>query len=284
MEELDTSIIVTGVGNDITTSFEQPITVKGKALALRSITFSGKRKSDSGNLLRRYSFKVRDGSENIHTLFLPPRRWQDHEVNELMEAIYNALLDLAKKLNRSEYYIHGEEEIVDLKLPHFTPGTLSPLQYPTIRYLRSGLNIIDVHIPELTLNWRSPDSVWNLFEPSDISATKSRLIFTGSRLNVDDSDSEDEHGIELQEDALYIFCNAIKPSFFGPIKERILDLVCVTLPNQDAIISFTNNNLLFHEFSVDELERLQFYFIKIDGSLFRFSGRITLHLSVKNLD
>lgn len=285
MEELDSSVLVYGVGDIITTSFDRPISVKNKALALKSIMFSGSRSGNNGSPLLRYRFLVEDNTQTVHSLYLPLRRWQYYETNELMEAIYNALLDLAKQLNSEIYIVDREtDESFHAKLPRFIPGY--GRQYPTIDYLNSGLKIVHSQYTIFSSDWSRPDNVWRLFFNNDLSNNSRRLVYSNTTLNVPGSGdggegSSDDSTTTAQDDAIFIFCNVVKPSYFGNVKERILDLININFPNGDGVTTFINNNLLFHKFSVDELQNLEFYFLTIDGALLSFVGKIVLHLVVK---
>ena len=284
MDEINTSLIVFGRGEVINTSFDRPISVAGKSIGVKSVGFP------QINPLVKYKFRVLDSEDVVHTLKLPSKEWETSD--QIMEAMFDEMNNLFDKLgldgqvkfegrtrrridnlydklglgDQEEFYF-GDEVPEVIEKPLFYKNVGNDL-LTVIYYVSSGLRIKDDSYPPPN------DSVFSLL--------KSRY----SRSN-DDQFAYANHVLKQPEDPalettvpVFLICDAIKPSYTGAVKRRILDVVHVPRSKTHRTY-FTNTAIQFHEFSVDKVLHLNFYFQYLDGTVLNFAGPVVLHLMIK---
>jgi len=273
MEEIATSLVVFGRGSLLKTLFDRRVSVKGKSIGVKSISFPNLQSQPI-----RFKVRIQDRKGDVHTVLLPPSRWVRSD--DLIFAIFEGLNDLFKALdsiNQQTYIINREN--LDVGVTDYTnrikPRFKSNMSYgilaTSIFYGDSGLKIIR---PRAT----SHDDVFSLLkEDMLISSDDARFAYSLHKLNEPENVQEKRSTIT---EPVYVFCDAIKPSYLGEVKKPLLDVVDMTYFGDNANY-FSNSNIQFHKFAVDELVQINFTLQSIDGVSVNFDNPVVIHLSIK---
>lgn len=264
MDEIKTSLIVLGRGEIIKTSFDRPVSVQGKSIGLKSVSFPNIEPPPI-----RYKFRVLDSRGKKHILTLPPYRWVVSD--ELMGAIYEALLELYERLdtaNQQTYIIdESEVEVTNIRKPHFMPARMSRRGFTAIYYGDSGLKIVP-------RKWAPDDDVFSILKNSESFSDDTRFAYRAHEITLPEPD------LKLTTEPAFLFCDAIKPTYIGDLKRRVLDVVDVTYSGNNGRY-FSNSTIQFHEFAVDKLMDISFYFLSIYDGTLNFIDPVVIHLIVK---
>ena len=275
MDELETSLIVSGRGSHIKAIFTDTVSVQGKSIGVKSVSFPNR---ESQSRFPRYKVRVRDSRDKVHTLSLPPYEWYWSE--DLMRAIFGVLIDFYDGLDQQTYIIDKESSnIRDPQKPWYHSKVMSrgKQQASTINYGDSGLKILRSSPDRF---WSPEDDVFhllkdtNLLEDNDIMLSY-RIHFFESPEPTPITDT-----LEPVTEPILLFCDAVKPSYVGGVKKRVLDLLDMTYVAHNASF-YTNRRIQFHEFAVNELMQINFYFQSIDGVLLNFDDPVVVHLQIR---
>ena len=268
MDGITTSLIVTGQGKLIRTSFDRPVSVHGKSMGLKSVSFP---KIENSPI--RYKVRVLDSSSGIvHTLSLPPYEWEWSD--QIIYAIFGLFLDLYERLssiNQQTYIIdaEGDVQVTNFQKPWFKGHGLH--MYASIHYADSGLTI--VRGPSHTDFWSPRDNVFNLLKSSYVNSNDQRFGYTTHEIEHPEFFNEPVTTVE----PVFLFCDVIKPTYINGVKRRVLDSMDMNSGGK----YFTNYMVLFHEFAVDRLMHINFYFQTLDGATITFTNQVVIHLVVK---
>ena len=261
METLSTSFIVSGRGDVIKTMFDRPVSVRGKSIRVKSVKFPVPQHQPI-----RYKFLVKDSSGTTHTLSLPPKNWYWSE--DILRAMYIVLCDLFESLDSRETYVideYGDVDATKPSKPRFV-SSRTALPFTAIYYGDSGLKIV----PDL-----SPQSVFLLLEERESRSNDKRLAYT-PHVPYESTAQEVEHELDSTE-AVYLFCDAIRPIYFGKTKRQILDVVKMSRDGN----YFSNAWGEFHDFAVDVLMQISFYFQTMDGVVISFDDPVVVHFLIR---
>jgi hypothetical protein len=84
---------------------------------------------------------------------------------------------------------------------------------------------------------------------------------------------------EGAKEPVYVYCDAIKPTYINNAKRRILDVV--TMASEGASF-YSDLKTQFHEFAVDALSQIEFYFKAPDENIpIFFDDLVVIHLTIK---
>ena len=274
MEEIATSLVVFGRGSLLKTLFDRRVSVKGKSIGVKSISFPNLQSQPI-----RFKVRIQDRRGDVHTILLPPNRWVRSD--DLIFAIFEGLNDLFESLdtsNQQTYIINRENlddgitDYTDMTKPRFKSNMSYGTFATSIFYGDSGLKIIRARS-------RSPhDDVFTLLkEDALISSDGDRFAHSLHELNKPENSQDKESTIT---ESVYVFCDAIKPSYVGEVKKSLLDVVDMTFFGDNASY-FSNSNIQFHKFAVDELVQINFTLQSIDGVSVNFDNPVVIHLSIK---
>ena len=265
MDLMETSLIITGRGAFIRSSFDKPISVKGKLIGIKSINFPAARSRPV-----HYHFTVRDSKGTLHTLTLPPYLWIWS--NDLLKAMYIELNELYESLaasNQQTYIIdQGSEdvEIIDHNKPRISR------QSNSIFYNGSGLKIVPDNLPH--------KSVFSLLKESSNHSDHRKFSYTNHLLET----PELENFVVSKEgtkEPVYVYCDAIKPTYINNVKRRVLDVVTMAWGGTESSF-YSDLKTQFHEFAVDELSQIEFYFKAPDEYIpIFFDDLVVIHLTIK---
>ena len=270
MDEIETSLIVSGRGKSISVMFDRPVSVKGKSIGIKSVSFVNEK-------IKVISYKVRvlDASTGvIHTLSLPRFRWLS--TDQLMGAIYKAFNLLYETLMDSNYETNPENIPSRIQRPSFKPAIATPgIYYTAIFYGNSGLKIVPG-------SWSTNDDVFTLFRPEFSRSDNDKLAFVDHEIEYPNADDGSEgKPLHLMAEPVFLLCDTIRPTYFDKTKQQVLDVIKMSYFGQNSYY-FSNSNIQFHEFSVDELKEINFYFQSLHGSLIEFDDLIVLHLEIRD--
>ena len=238
MVEINTSLTVVGKGQFIGTSFERPLTVKGKSIGLKSVSFGEEQK------LNRYSFHVRDEYGDVHKLFLRPYFYQFSD--DVMDAMFEAMLEFCMKTNKQ-------------------PPKLSKFTLTVIHYGESGLRVVQM---KNKLN----ENVLNRFRGKYDRSNDNRFAYVPHEI---EAQQETELPDEPHSKPVLLFCDVIKPTYINGVERQLLDVI-------ETGGYFKNTVIQFHQFLVDKLMHISFYFQTVDGETISFATPAVIHLIVKN--
>ena len=278
MDELETSLIVSGRGSHIKAIFTDTVSVQGKSIGVKSVSFPNR---ESQSRFPRYKVRVRDSGGKVHTLSLPPYEWYWSE--DLMRAIFGVLIDFYDGLDQQTYIIDKESSnIRDPRKPWYNSKVLSrgKQQASTINYGDSGLKILRSSPDRF---WSPEDDVFHLLK--DTNLLEDNDIMLSYRIHFFESPEPTPITETLQPvtEPVFLFCDAVKPSYVGGVKKRVLDLVDMTYDAHNAAF-FSNTCIQFHKFAVDAITQINFYFQTNDGVQLNFDDPVVIHLLIlKNL-
>lgn len=265
MDLMETSLIVTGRGGFIKTSFECPVSVRGKSIGIKSINFPAARPRAV-----RYNFAVKDSMGTLHILTLPSHLWVWSD--DLIKAMYIALYELNESLVASDqqtYVIDRESdnvEIINRSKPKFSRHSSS------IFYNDSGLKIVSDHL----LN----KSVFSLLKESRNRSDRNKFSYANHLLE----SPELENFVVSKEgskEPVYVYCDAIRPTYINSVKRRVLDVVTMAYGGIESSF-YSDLKTQFHEFAVDELSQIEFYFKTPDDNIpIFFDNLVVIHLTIK---
>ena len=211
MDELNTSLIVSGRGGLVKTFFDRPVSVQGKSIGVKSVSFPNLESQPI-----RYKVKIKDSRGVSHTLSLPPYKWEWSD--DLMYAIYQVLSDLYESLdasNQQTYIINQETpdiEITNFRKPQFQLGGIHR-PYTSISYGDSGLKILHTGI------FASHDDVFSLLKGGEAHSDDGRFAYRPHELKQPEAPQKESAVTE----PVYLYCDAIKPSYVGRVKRRIIE-------------------------------------------------------------
>ena len=274
MEELAASLVIFGRGNLLKTLFDRRVSVKGKSIGVKSISFPNLQSQPI-----RFKVRIQDRKGDVHIILLPPNRWVRSD--DLIFAIFEGLSNLFESLDTSSqqtYIINRENP--DVGITDYTnttkPRFKSNISYGTfatsIFYGDSGLKIIHAR------SGSPHDDVFTLLkEDALISNDGDRFAYSLHELNKPENAQDKESAIT---ESVYVFCDAIKPSYVGEVKKPLLDVVDMTYFGDNASY-FSNSNIQFHKFVVDELVQINFTLQSIDGVSVNFDNPVVIHLTIK---
>ena len=275
MDELETSLIVSGRGSHIKAIFTDTVSVQGKSIGVKSVSFPNR---ESQSRFPRYKVRVRDSRDKVHTLSLPPYEWYWSE--DLMRAIFGVLIDFYDGLDQQTYIIDKESSnIRDPQKPWYHSKVMSrgKQKASTINYGDSGLKILRSSPDRF---WSPEDDVFhllkdtNLLEDNDIMLSY-RIHFFESPEPTPITDTP-----QPVTEPILLFCDAVKPSYVDGVKKRVLDLLDMTYVAHNASF-FTNRYIHFHEFAVDQLTQINFYLQSIDGVTQSFDNPVVINLVIR---
>ena len=262
MNELETSLVILGTGSTITTAFDSPVSVKGKKIGVKSIAFPDVK--TFYNFIR-YKVRVEDSKGKIHTLTLPPYRWVDS--NNLMQAIFDELMNLYSRIGHTsnQSYLIDDFRINNINKPSIAYRPLTTIIY----YGSSGLRI------KSDGSYPVKDDALSLFVRTASRSNETRFGYTQHEL-------KQKNNITVEESPFptFLLCDAIKPTYLGGFKRRVLDVV--QIPGSKTIIKhFSNSQINLHDFSVDTLMHITFCFQNLQGDLIGFENNVIIHLIVR---
>ena len=269
MEDIEKSLILSGRGKSVSVLFDRPVSVKGKSIGIKSASFVNvKTKVVS------YKVRVIDSEGVIHNLSLPRFRWTS--TDQLMGAIFKAFIVVYETLMKSKYKTSPEKIPSNIERPSFRPAIATPgVYYTAIYYGNSGLEIVPG-------SWSTEDDVFSLFRPEFSRSDSNKLAYVDHQIKYPDAnDGSEGTPLHLIDEPVFLFCDTIKPTYFGKSKQQVLDVIKMTYFGQNSYY-FSNSSIQFHEFSVDELKEMNFHFQSFDGSLIEFDNPVVLHLEIRN--
>ena len=90
MEELAASLVIFGRGNLLKTLFDRRVSVKGKSIGLKSISFPNLQSQPI-----RFKVRIQDRKGDVHIILLPPNRWvrSDDLIFAIFEGLSNLFVD-----------------------------------------------------------------------------------------------------------------------------------------------------------------------------------------------
>jgi len=274
MEELATSLVVFGRGTLLKTLFDRRVSVKGKSIGVKSISFPNLQSQPI-----RFKVRIQDQKGDVHIILLPPNRWVRSD--DLIFAIFEGLNDLFESLdtsNQQTYIINRENpdvgitDYTNMTKPRFKSNTSYGVFATSILYGDSGLKIVRAGSRSLH------DDVFTLLkEDAVISSDNDRFAYSLHELNKPENSQDKESTIT---ESVYLFCDAIKPSYVGEVKKALLDVVDMTYFGDNASY-FSNSNIQFHKFAVDELVQINFTLQSTDGVSVNFDNPVVIHLTIK---
>ena len=276
MDELETSLIVSGRGKLIKAIFADTVSVQGKSIGVKSVCFPNR---ESQSRFPRYKVRVRDSRGKVHTLSLPPHEWVWSE--EIMRAIFGVLIDFYDSLDDQTYIIDEEtSNIREPRKPWYTPSRelgRGRDRASTINYGDSGLKILRSSPDRF---WLPEDDVFSLLDNASLLEDNDTML--SYRIHFFDSPEPTPITDMLQPatEPIFLFCDAVKPTYIGGVKMRVLDLVDMTYVAHNASF-FSNRCIQFHEFAVDELMQINFYFQTNDGVQLNFDDPVVIHLVIR---
>ena len=262
MDLVETSLIITGRGSFIRSSFDKPISVKGKLIGIKSVNFSAPLPRPV-----RYHFTARDSKGTLHTLTLPAHLWIWSD--DLLKAMYMELHKLYESLEASNqtYIIDQNSEDVET-ISHNAPRF--ERRSNSIFYNGSGLKIVPDKLPH--------KSVFTLLKESDNYSDERKFAYKPHLL---DSPEVANYKVsrEGEKEPIYVYCDAIKPTYINNAKQRILDVV--SMANEGASF-YSDLKIQYHEFAVDELSQIEFYFKAPEEHIpIFFDDLVIIHLTIK---
>ena len=270
MDELETSLLVSGTGRSVSIMFDRLVSVKGKSIGIKSASFVNVKTK-----VTQYKVRVLDSTGVMHTLSLPRFRWTS--TDQLMGAIFKAFSVLYEALMKSSYRTDPENISSDIQKPSFVPAIAAPgIYYTAIYYGNSGLEIVPG-------SWSTEDDVFSLFRPEFSRCDSEKFAYVDHKIKYPDADdgSEGTPALHLIAEPVILFCDTIKPTYVGNTKQQVLDVIKMTYFGQNSYY-FANSSIQFHEFSVDELKEINFFFQSFDGKLIEFDDPVVLHLEIRN--
>lgn len=268
MHEINDSLIVIGKGSIITTSFDRPLSVAGKSIAVKSVGFNS---IDDETEYIRYKVRVVDSKDVIHTLSLPNSLWLTSD--ELVQAIFDEFNNLYEKLNAGEQrtYIVGDDGVEKIYKPTFRPHQ-GAASITAINYFNSGFRIKDDGY------YPSEDNVFSLLKSTHSISDDRRFGYRSHALKRPPKKSITR--APKKSSPVLLFCDAIRPTYTNGVKRRILDVLHHP-PSNDDNRYCSNSIVQFHKFSVENLMNISFYFQHIDGTILNFKRPIVIHLIVQ---
>ena len=269
MDEIETSLLVSGTGRSVSVMFDRPVSVKGKSIGIKSASFVNMKTKVTD-----YKVRVLDSTGVMHTLSLPRFRWAS--TDQLMGAIFKAFIKLYEVLMKSSYKTDPENIPSSIQRPLFVPAISAPgIYYTAIHYGNSGLEIVPG-------SWSTEDDVFSLLRPEFSRSDSRKFACVDHKIKYPNADDGSE-GIPLHliAEPVFLFCDTIKPTYVGNTKQQVLDVIKMTYFGQNSYY-FTNSSIQFHEFSVDELKEINFFFQSFDGNLIEFDDPVVLHLEIRN--
>jgi hypothetical protein len=263
MDLMETSLIITGRGAFIRSSFDKPISVKGKLIGIKSVNFPAPRPRPV-----HYHFTVRDSKGALHTLKLPAHLWIWSD--DLLKAMYMELHKLYESLaasNQQTYIIDQNSEDVEI-ISHNEPRYSR--QSNSIFYKESGLKIVSEKLPH--------KSVFLLLKESYNRSDGRKFSYMTHLLNSPEVVNF-KASKEGEKEPVYVYCNAIKPTYINNAKQRILDVVTMA---GEGTSFYSDLKTQFHEFAVDELSQIEFYFKAPEEYIpIFFDDLVVIHLTIK---
>ena len=269
MEEIEKSLILSGKGKSVSVMFDRPVSVKGKSIGIKSASFVNVK-----TIVMSYKVRVLDSDGVTHNLSLPRLRWTS--TDQLMGAIFKAFIALYETLLKTKYKTNPEKISSNIERPSFRPAMATPgIYYTAIYYGNSGLEIVPG-------SWSTEDDVFSLFRPEYSRSDSNKLAYVDHKINYPDAnDGSEGTPLHLLDEPVLLFCDTIKPTYFGKTKQQVLDVIKMTYFGQNSYY-FSNSSIQFHEFSVDELKEINFNFKSFDGGLIEFDDPVVLHLEIRN--
>ena len=269
MDDIETSLIASGTGRSVSVMFDKPISVKGKSIGIKSASFVNVKTKVFG-----YKVRVLDSTGVVHTLSLPLFRWTS--TDQLMGAMFKAVMVLYETLMKSKFRTNPENVTSSIQKPSFSPAIATPgVYYTAIYYGNSGLEIVPG-------SWSTEDDVFSLLKPEYSRSDSNKLAYVDHEIRYPNAEDGSEGApLHILDEPVYLFCDAIKPTYMGKTKQQVLDVIKMTYFGQNTYY-FTNSSIQFHKFSVDELIEINFSFQSLDGSLIEFDDPVALHLEIRN--
>ena len=269
MEDIEKSLILSGRGKSVSVMFDRPVSVKGKSIGIKSASFVNVKTK-----VLSYKVRVIDSEGVMHNLSLPRFRWTT--TDQLMGAIFKVFIVLYETLMKSKYKTNPERVPSNIERPSFRPAIATPgVYYTAIHYGNSGLEIVPG-------SWSTEDDVFSLFRPEFSRSDSNKLAYVDHKIKYPDAnDGSEGTPLHIIDEPVFLFCDTIKPTYFGKTKQQVLDVIKMTYFGQNSYY-FSNSSIQFHEFSVDELKEINFHFQSFDGSLIEFDDPVVLHLEIRN--
>jgi len=144
--------------------------------------------------------------------------------------------------NQQTYVINqGSEdvEVINRNKPRFSR------YLNAILYNESGLKIVKDQLPH--------KSVFSLLKESENRSDHRKFSYTNHLLET----PELENFVVSKEGAkepVYVYCDAIKPTYINSVKRRVLDVVTMAYGGTESSF-YSDLKTQFHEFAVDELSK-----------------------------
>ena len=195
------------------------------------------------NIIQRYSFKVRDEDGYLHKLYLPLFQWATSD--NVTRAMFEVMSEFCRKTDRP--------------LPRLTSAL-----FVRIHYDESGLEVVQQEVNPYY-------DVLSLFKKRYDRSNDSWFAYVTHILMNREEEPEE---VEPELEPVLLFCDAIKPTYINGDESRLLDIV-----NMGGY--FSNSIVQFHEFSVDKLMNINFYFQSLAGNTIDFATPVAIHLIVK---
>ena len=268
MDDVKTSLIASGRGKYISTKFDRPVSVKGKSIGIKSASFVNVKTK-----IIQYKVRVLESTGVMHTLLLPPFRWVT--TDQLMGAIFKAFMQLYEVLMETKYKTNPENIPSNIETPSFKPAIATPgVYYTAIYYGNSDLKIVPG-------SWSIEDDVFSLLRPEYSRSDNSKLAYVDHKIRYPSAaDGSEGTPLHLITEPVFLFCDSIKPTYIGKTKHQVVDVIKMTYFGENTYY-FANSSIQFHEFSVDQLIEINFFFRSFDGELIEFDDPIVLHLEVR---
>ncbi|KAL5268890.1 hypothetical protein ACHWQZ_G002653 [Mnemiopsis leidyi] len=208
MDEIETSLIVSGRGRSVSVMFDRPVSVKGKSIGIKSVSFVNEKTK-----VISYKVRVLDSMGVIHTLSLPRFRWVS--TDQLMGAIYKAFSILYETLMNSNYETNPEIIPSRIQRPSFKPAIATPgIYYTAIYYGNSGLKIVPG-------SWSTDDDVFTLFRPEFSRSDNDKLAFVDHVIEYPNADDGSEgKPLHLMAEPVFLLCDTIRPTYVGKTKQQ----------------------------------------------------------------
>ena len=222
MEGIEKSLILFGRGKSVSVMFDRPVSVKGKSIGIKSASFVNvKTKVIS------YKVRVLDTEGVTHNLSLPRFRWTS--TDQLMGAIFKAFIELYETLMKSKYKRYPENIRSSIERPSFSPAIATPgVFYTAIHYGNSGLEIVPG-------SWTPEDDVFSLFRPEFSRSDSNKLAYVDHEIIYPNADDGSEGTpLHLIDEPVFLFCDTIKPTYFGKTKQQVLDVIKMTYYGQNS--------------------------------------------------
>ena len=267
MKSLGNSILVQGYGSLFNITFDQPVDVAGKKMAIRSIYFPRRVRRNYFTKLR-----VRDSHGQIHIVPLDKAKLY-RDSGSLMRLIYKALIPLCSGEDCPPLTDSQESIIYNPNSEDYSRNRMS--KYPSMYQMRgrteivyntSGLRIIA--FPGHFENW--DDNVFGLLREENTTVSEAGIVVDNHSISSTEV-TEDPGFVELH-------CNVVNPSLVN--NKQHFHMESFYIDNEKDVTHFAPHNLIFHDFSVGEIMDMTFVFLSPEYHNIEFSESQMIVISI----